>query len=679
MKKIWIRVVFSFFLFTLGVCQEPNLKYSDVQKVMNQFFEIHVEQNQMNAEIVKRSFKLYIERFDPEKIYLLQSEVQPYLSMSDAQVKKVIEHYKNNNFSDYQALNNLIQTAIIRSRSIREKIEQNILIQTTFQSPKNGNIQSNFAENEAQLSLRIRDKIDDFFAYQAKKTDLTILNKKEKAISLLEKRFNRIESPYIYTDSKGNKLSEKEQEHYFTMHLLKALSRSLDTHTVFFSEEEAYQMRTSLQKQFEGVGVVLSEGIDGVIITDLVKGGPADLSGNVKVDDLLVEIDGKSVRDLAFEEILDLMKKRGSTQIQLGLMRNSQTNGKLSQVLRVKLDKKPIVMEDDRISVRFETYSNGIVGAITLRSFYENEEGVSSEKDIQKAIRELEKHGPLLGLVLDLRENAGGFLSQAVKVAGLFIKSGVVVISKYAKNETHYLRTLDGKTAYNGPLIVLTSKLSASAAEIVAQSLQDYGIALVVGDQRTFGKGSIQYQTVTDENAALFFKITVGKYYTPSGKTTQLEGVKADILVPSVYSPYLIGEKYLEYPLANDQVAPALKDSLVDLDPKAKKVFEQYYIPNLQRVVAIWKNMLPTLKKNSALRIQNDKNFQAFLRKQKAIEARLNGSTNEEVLSQEKIDHGTQDIQMMEALNILKDMIYLEAKETRAQEFPDEQYIPLAS
>ena len=114
-------------------------------------------------------------------------------------------------------------------------------------------------------------------------------------------------------------------------------------------------------------------------------------------------------------------------------------------------------------------------------------DGVSSEKDIKEAIRSFREKGQL-GLVLDFRENSGGFLSQAVKVAGLFVSNGVIVISKYGKGEVHYLRNIVGRSFFNGPLVILTSKMSASASEIVAQALQDYGVGLVVGDERTFGK-----------------------------------------------------------------------------------------------------------------------------------------------------------------------------------------------
>jgi len=333
-------------------------------------------------------------------------------------------------------------------------------------------------------------------------------------------------------------------------------------------------------------------------------------------------------------------------------------------------------MQNDRLTYTYEPYADGIIAKITLNSFYENGGGINSEKDLKDALKKLQEVGPIRGLILDFRENAGGFLSQAVKVAGLFISNGIVVVSKYGKGEVHYLRSLDPKTYYNGPFLILTSKLSASAAEIVAQSLQDYGVALIVGDERTFGKGSIQFQTVTDEKAELFFKVTVGKYYTVSGKSTQIEGVVADIVIPTHFSPFNIGERYLEYPLSSDRIPSAYSDSLVDLDGNTKRWFQKNYLPFLQKKVTFWRKMVPELKKSSERRIAGDPRFQKFLQTQEKIKAKLNGK---EIQWDEIQAPSFEDIQMQESVQILKEMIILEDKSRKSQgiSFEDQSLAPL--
>lgn len=317
------KLILSFLLcLQVGFCSEASLKKTDINKVMDQFFSIHVEQDRMNEQIIKRAFRVYIERFDGEKLYLLQREVTPYLNMSDSEARRIMARYNNKDFSDFEKLNKTIQNAIVRHRFIRQQIQRDLLSKEIvgINSPTS---YSSYSTDEKELYNRVNNRVAAFLEAIDKKWDLSSLNRKEKAFSLFEKRISRSEGHYLFKDSRGVEFSPSQKEHYLTLHILKAFSKSLDTHTAFFSDEEAYQMRTSLQKKFEGVGVVLTEGIDGVVISDIIKGGPADLSGKIEVDDLLVEVNGKSLNTLAFEEVMDLLKK-SSMEIQLGLVRKNK-------------------------------------------------------------------------------------------------------------------------------------------------------------------------------------------------------------------------------------------------------------------------------------------------------------------------------------------------------------------
>ena len=260
------------------------------------------------------------------------------------------------------------------------------------------------------------------------------------------------------------------------------------------------------------------------------------------------------------------------------------------------------------------------------------------------------------GLILDLRENSGGFLSQAVKVAGLFITNGIIVISKYSNGSERFYRDVDGKTSYDGPLVVLTSKATASAAEIVAQALQDYGVAVVVGDEHTYGKGTIQTQTVTDNQSTSYFKVTVGKYYTVSGNTPQKKGVKADIVAPSHWVHEQIGEGE-EGSVDADIIPSAFDDQLADVSSDVKSWYLKYYMPNLQHRTVVWRDLLPILKKNSEYRIAQNKNYQFFLKGGKVEEESEEDEWN--LVDQKNKTFGEDDLQMQEAVNILKDMIIL--------------------
>ena len=615
---------------------------------MQVLFELHVEYKEISPHLVRRCFKIYIEQFDPERTLLLQDEIAHYLALSDAEVAKIIQRIQKGDFSDFLHLNRIFKKAITRSLDLTLRGKNELLLQNDPSQLVIVPYYNSFAKSKNGLYLRQKQQLCKFLLTHMQKSKIETKERKNKVFSLYERKIQHAYKPYFSTEEKD-----------LTFFILKAFARSLDAHTAIFSEAEAMEMRMSLEKKFEGIGVVLTESIDGVIITDLIKNSPAQESGKIHVQDILMEINGKDVSKLSFDQVLEVMKDEKKT-ISLGLSSIDPNTYKKGNIRHVTLERRPISMDEDRLTYSYEKCNNGIIGKLTLPSFYENANGVSSENDIKKAIDELQKIGPLQGIIIDLRENAGGFLSQAIKVVGMFISNGVVVISKSANQEMRYLRTFRNKPYYQGPLILLTSKLSASASEIVAQALQDYGVAVIVGDRHTFGKGSIQYQTVTDENADLFFKVTVGKYYTVSGKTTQIRGVKADIVVPTAFSPYHIGERYLEYSLQPDKVSSAYQDNLQDLDRRAKLWFERNYLPHLQEKVTFWHKYLPFLRENSQKRLCQDPHMQLFQKKLQNIEAKINGLEYDDNILQKEFKD--QDLQMTEAVNILKDMILLQKR-----------------
>ncbi|MES2273276.1 MAG: S41 family peptidase [Chlamydiota bacterium] len=654
-----ILLLLCFFLWAEPICASNSFKLEDIQKIMERIFTYHIENKKLTPTIVRRSMKIYTEQFDPDKAYLLESEILPYLHLSDAKAQEILSRLQKNDYSDFFQLNQIMQKAIIRAQNNRDQLGTELAQNPAELESFVHTTPAKFATSTQDLMGRQKNRMIRFYLFHNSRTRLDSIERKKKVFALYDKKIRRLESNYLFLTAEMAPLAQAKIEYLLSLRILKSFAKSLDTHTSFFSSEEAADMRMSLEKQFEGVGVVLSEGIDGVIIAELIKGSPAAHSGKIAVNDLLVEIDGTPTGNIAFEDVLELLKNRDKGDIILGFKRLDLESHN-ENFFRVSLRKRPIVMNEERIETSFEKFGEGILGKIVLYSFYESADGVSSERDIKEAIRSFREKGPLIGLVLDLRENSGGFLSQAVKVAGLFVSNGVIVISKYGKEDVHYLRNIVGKSVFNGPLVILTSQMSASASEIVAQALQDYGVALVVGDIRTFGKGSIQYQTVTDEKADLFFKVTVGRYYTVSGKSTQIDGVIADIVVPTQYAPYNIGEKYLEYPLPPDRVDSAYVDSLSDLDEKTRYLFQKKYLPYLQRPVSFWKKQLPELKKNSAYRLAHNPNFQAFIKRQEKIRARLADFPVNTV--DEHIKVGMEDLQMTESIDIIKDMIFMEAE-----------------
>ncbi len=419
------------------------------------------------------------------------------------------------------------------------------------------------------------------------------------------------------------------------------MSHSLDAHSAYFSPDEAYEIRARLKKQVEGIGITPGENANGVYIVSLAENGPAYESGAIEIGDLIVGVNGKKTESLDYEEVLEELKGAPGTKVQLELLRGEQ-------VYKVELIRRTIPISDEIVSYSFEPVGDGIIGKVLLPSFYDNGSDLSAEKDLRNALKHLKNEGELKGLIIDMRKNPGGFLSQAIKIAGMFITRGVIVLSKYSSGQVEYLRNLDGRVYFDGPLILLTSKASASSAEIVAGALQDYGVALVMGDERTYGKGTMQYQTITDPKAENFYSVTVGRYYTVSGRSTQIEGVKADLHIPTVYAPYNIGERYLDYPLTSDTMMPAFTDPLTGLDPKAKELLKKKYVPYIQEQDPKWRSLLPRLKANSQKRIAQNRNYQHFLDviyKKDSLSAKRN--------------YGVGDLQMEEAVNVVRDMVFM--------------------
>lgn len=650
-----------FWVSELKAREQDLLKSTDISRVMKQILEHHDGVKEVSNRVLQNALIVYIDQFDPNRIYLLESEVKPFIHLSPQQVEETVQNYKKGNFTIFKQLNLVIQKSIERSRNLRQGLEADAK-SSLFSSKKEEERfpeYNTFAQTIDELKKRLWQNLKRFIQNQKNRfTDASVMQKKDEVIHSYEARLQEFENEYMGTNEKGTPLPQAEQDNLFTIHVLKALASSLDAHTSFYQANEAYDMRVRLQKEFQGIGLVLKDAQEGAVVTRLLENGPAAKSGLIQAGDILIEVDRKPVADLPFEKVMDLLHDSKESEVTL-IFKRPAKSGEREKIFTVKLKREIIVVNNDRVDWSYENFGNGIIGKIVLHSFYQGEGGITSEKDMREAIQKLEGKGNLKGLILDLRDNSGGFLSQAIKVAGLFITNGVVVISKYADGEEKIYRDVDGKIAYDGPLVILTSKVTASAAEIVAQALQDYGVALVVGDEHTYGKGTIQTQTVTDNQSTSYFKVTVGKYYTVSGKTPQKDGVKADIVAPGRWNDEPIGEEYLNSPKA-DKIQPAYDDDLSDISPDVKSWYLKYYIPKIQHRKNVWRKILPTLKKNSEYRIAHNKNYQFYLKGKVVDDDNVNEEEEElGVVNNNKKNFGEDDLQMQEAVNVVKDMIML--------------------
>lgn len=369
--------------------------------------------------------------------------------------------------------------------------------------------------------------------------------------------------------------AEEVQEIYLT-----SLTRMYDPHTSYMSpstlEDFGMQMRLSLV----GIGAQLMEE-DGVcVIRELIPGGPADLSKQLGPNDRIIAVaqgetgEPVDVVGMKLRRVVNLIRGEKGTTVRLTIIPGDATDSSVRREVSIVRDVVKLNASRAFASVHELPAENGgtvRVGVIALPSFYGMEDNngggrTSATKDVEELIGKLEAEG-IEGLVLDLRRNGGGLLSEAVDLTGLFIPRGPVVQVKSSNGRIEVRSDEDKRVAYAGPLVVLTSRYSASASEIVAGALQNHGRAIVVGDNSTHGKGTVQ--AVLEMSGFLprrlalanprtgAARMTVQKFYLPNGASTQNRGVVSDVVLPTVESLLPIGEGDLPNALAWDRVPPA--------------------------------------------------------------------------------------------------------------------------
>lgn len=361
---------------------------------------------------------------------------------------------------------------------------------------------------------------------------------------------------------------------------LEALAQVYDPHSDYMGSEQLKSFEIAMNLSLIGIGATLQSEDGYCKVKELVPGGPADRSGLIKTGDRIVGVSQKSgadytdLVDLPLPQAVDLIRGKKGTSVFLNIIPGDATDDSIRKAITIV--REEIKLEDQQAKAQIIDLPAGDktqrIGVIDLPTFYAGEGTAKSgptscTADVARLVTKLKQEN-VTGIILDLRRNGGGSLQEAIDLTGLFIPSGPVVQTRSMEGRTEVGKDRDDKVAYDGPLVVLTSRFSASASEILAGALQDYGRAVIVGDTSTFGKGTVQTivpLTRIMQNEGIVpgsdpgaLKVTISKFYRPSGKSTQLEGVKADIVIPSLSDLPEIGESDLENPLPWDTI-PAAK------------------------------------------------------------------------------------------------------------------------
>jgi carboxyl-terminal processing protease len=396
---------------------------------------------------------------------------------------------------------------------------------------------------------------------------------------------------------------------------LTALSHVYDPHSDYMGRAQLENFAISMKLSLSGIGAVLTMEDDYCKIQEL-KEGPAQKSKQIKAGDRIVAVgqDDKEPVDcvgMKLNKVVEMIRGPKGTKVKLTILPVDASDPSVRKTVVLVRDDIKLEDQEAKAKVIDMPAANGKmirVGVLDLPSFYEDMDGnrladhKSTSADIRKLLKKLNEE-KVSGIILDLRRNGGGALSEAIKLTGLFIKDGPVVQTKDPNGRIEVKSDRDSSVAYNGPLIVLTSRFSASASEILAGALQDYGRALIVGDSSTHGKGTVQQLLALDpaqlerldclskKNAKFGYdpgalKFTIQKFYRAGGSSTQLKGVVPDLVLPSINNYAEIGESSLENPLPWDEVSSAKFEKLHRVEP-----------------------YLTELKKRSTKRIETDKDF----------------------------------------------------------------------
>ena len=362
---------------------------------------------------------------------------------------------------------------------------------------------------------------------------------------------------------------------------LSSLATAYDPHTEYMSTSEMENFNIQMKHQLFGIGALLGLKDDVAEIQGIVVGGPADKEGELKLNDKIVGVaqgnyEWVSTKNLRLNKIVEMIRGKQGTTVNLKVVpADDPTVTKEISIVRGEVSLKDKLANAELVQTPAAQGKAMKVGWIYLSSFYADmQEGkVSTTADVERLLRRLIKEN-IDGLVLDLRGNGGGSLEEAIRLTGLFIPAGPVVQVKDWKDDITYRECTNQRPLYDGPMIVLTDKASASASEILAAALQDYRRAVIIGDKSTYGKGTVQtIQEVekimpffADKSRAGSLKVTIQKFYRIAGGSTQLKGVVPDLQLPSLRDAMDFGEGSSKNALPYDEI-PALPYSMFRKDP----------------------------------------------------------------------------------------------------------------
>ena len=545
----------TIFGFTL---KKNKLSDPEKEKVLLEIVKYVVERGHYNSIDLDDNFSVkifddFISKLDPQKRFFTVNDIRQ-LNRYKYKIDDQIKNYQLEFFEEtYKTYNQRVSDA---------KLFVDKVFETDFDFSENEFIDLNndsipFSSGKNQLFERWRKQI--------KYSVLDIVTQRYSSDSLdfNEIKINAISTVKKNTDDFFDYANELDRDDWFSVFVNSFVSQ-FDPHTFYFKPDDKEKFDVSISGKFDGIGARLSKADGNVKIVDVIIGGPVWRDKLLDVGDVILAVgqgddELVSIYGMKLDDSIKLIKGPAGTVVTL---RVKKIDG---QIQDVKIKRDEVELEETFAKSTVISKNDNNYGYISLPKFYadfDNYKNRNSANDVKNEIIKLKNNG-IQGLILDLRNNGGGSLQTVVEMTGLFIEKGPVVQVKSIGNRKKVLYDRDPQVYWDGPLVLLINEMSASASEIISAALQDYNRAIIIGSERSFGKGTVQniidlnrFISNTDYDMGAL-KVTTDIFYRINGESVQLEGVQSDIIIPDSYMYIFNGERDEKNPIKWDKIGPA--------------------------------------------------------------------------------------------------------------------------
>ena len=672
-KSLLLRLALLLFLFpSFLAAQDEKQKLTGpvIKGIVEQFVSMHYAQKPLDDEMSAKIFKLYLNRLDPAHYYFLAADVN--------------EYQKYETRIDDMLLRGKVKLALeiferfkVRLSERLAMMEEFLAEDFDFSRDANWTLEREdlpYPETTEEARKIWRTKIK-FDLLTLKLADTSIKDGKER----LMKRVRGMWKDF----------SQYENDDVVSI-FLNSMAAAYDPHSSYLAAQDLKNFDISIKLSLEGIGAVLRWEDGYTVVNSIVPGGAAARHGKLKADDRIIAVAQgeeafESVIDMRLNNVVQLIRGKRGTKVGLQILRKTK---KGFDTLKLVIVRDKIILKDGEARMQIFVHPSpeenktaqetNRIGVIKLPSFYvdfndrrKNPKNYkSSSRDVKKHLKEFVREN-VDGVILDLRSNGGGGLDEAINMAGLFIGHNPVVIVRQSGGRRVTVHRSRERAVYDGPLLIMLNRYSASASEILAGAMHDYQRAILAGDTTTFGKGTVQNIFQLPEGYGAL-KVTIAQFYRVSGWSTQNRGVETSLVLPSLYNARDIGESTLDNALpwrSIDQVSYRVSGNLKKVLPKLKQLSENRiansdFFQKVKEDVQEYLTTIKPLKYTSILKMQED-NLRRKTQRDQELES-VSEKADEDNSDDTEIEEEKQEIQldeyMKESLEILSDYIKLQKK-----------------